>query len=110
MQALEDVDGEVADSMDEDNIGFDDDWFLLNLGRAQVKEEPPTESVTHMEVQDIMAKRVRKSNTCNNTSVSTELLKPMLIDKPQVRSAAAKWGVDTYSCINVIGLILDNIL
>lgn len=108
-KALWDHEDEVEENGKKKDIGFEDEEFELERGRAQTMEDLTAGFVTHAEMQAIIEK-VKVSKACNNAPAWTELVDEKLVDALQVGYDASIEGVKT-PLFNPIGeCIVDIIL
>lgn len=106
-QALEDHYSDVADNIDKEEIDFEVEKLDFECGQAQKREDPTQESVTGVEVQDLISKEVKKSRGRINAPVLTELREKMLIDAINVGYKAAKVGVKNCFLNLVAEIVVD---
>lgn len=80
MQALENHDKDVADDVDEEELGIEEGDLELECGRAWTMKDPTEAIVIRTEVQALISKEEEKSTTRNNVPVLTQLVVNKLLD------------------------------
>lgn len=84
----------IAENVDEKDIGVEDEAFDLKRGWTRKTEDPTQKFVTCADVQVVIAGDVRKRPACNQLTVLTELVKEKWKNVLKVWCNAAKEGVE----------------